>query len=506
MQTPAMEKPPVNDSQNLRTRPQKALSFTVVAILVSLTALSASAQTTDSTTPPADSTAPDSTAPDSTAPDSTAPDSTAPDSTAPDSTAPDSTEAAPPADAASMGGSTTTTETEPGGTVITTTTSDASALGDGTTTTTTVAPDGTTVSTTVPASTNPDEAAEEVQAEREPLAWRNSYFNYSINSSFCSFSRDCQLSYNPTVYTFLSLSPRWYLDPATFFTFYQALYIEHTNDDGATYQHEAQLFDTRIGLNHREALGTNFLILPGASLWLPASKTSQAAQRYFRLGASVSGTWDPGVGGFNLSAQLSYVHWFAGSNVAQTGSPYPGSTAGPSLQTPNGDPVANQANSTTSETDRVTAGLTANWQPLSGFTITLQIFYFWLQGWGLSNAAIPGVTTTGAGDFVVGDASPSHWRAFDSYNLYFQYDFVPWLQGWIGFSNSTQLASVFNADGSARSPVSLYDMQVSLGATITLDSLYESFAVAGEDDGLTPEQRQRRRQGLASRSSSGGSL
>lgn len=497
---------PVNDSQNLATRAQRdqlsmrrlsIVAGSIVSILVGLTAISASAQTSDgSTTPPSDSTPPADGAP-------------AADGAPPaDGTAP--AEATPPVDAPAADTTAdagTTTETEPDGTVITTTTSDASALGDGTSTTTTVAPDGTTVSTTVAASSNPDEVAEEVQAEREPLAWRNSYFNYSINSSFCSFSRDCQLSYNPTVYTFLSLSPRWYLDPATFFTFYQALYIEHTDDDGATYQHEAQLFDTRIGLNHREALGPNFLVLPGASLWLPASKGSQAAQRYFRLGASVSGTWDPGVGGFNLSAQLSYVHWFAGSNVAQTGSAYPGATAGPSLATPNGDPTANQASSTTSEVDRVTAGLTANWQPLSGFTITLQIFYFWLQGWGLGSAAIPGVTTsTTDGAFIVGDASPSHWRAFDSYNLYFQYDFVPWLQGWIGFSNSTQLASVFNADGSARSPVNLYDMQVSLGATITLDSLYESFAISGEDDGLTPEQRQRRRQGLASRSSSGGSL
>ncbi len=461
----------VNDSKNVFAHVQRALALAVLVAVSGLISTSALAQTSNTTT----------------------------------TTVVAPTETAPAVEETTS----TTTETAPDGTTTTTTTtSDAAALGDGTSTTTTVAPDGTTIATTIPAtaSGNPDEIAEDVQAEREPLAWRNSYFNYSINSSFCSFSRDCQLSYNPTVYTFLSLSPRWYLDPATFFTFYQALYIEHTNDDGATYQHEAQLFDTRIGLNHRESVGPNFLVLPGASLWLPASKTSQAAQRYLRLGASLSGTWDPGVGGFNLSAQFSYVHWFAGSNVAQTGSPYPGATAGPNLATPNGDPVANQASSTTSEVDRVTTGLTANWQPLSGFTITLQIFYFWIQGWGLGNAAIPGVTTATDGTLLVGDSSPSHWRAFDSYNLYFQYDFVPWLQGWIGFSNSTQLASVFNADGSARSPVSLYDMQVSLGATITLDSLYESFAIAGEDDGLTPEQRQRRRQGLARRTTSGGSL
>jgi hypothetical protein len=419
--------------------------------------------------------------------------------TAPAETAPAET---PPAE-------TTTTTTEPDGTIVTTTTpSDAAALGDGsgTSTTTTVAPDGTTISTTVPASGNPDEVAEEVQAEREPLAWRNSYFNYSINSSFCTFSRDCQLTYNPTVYTFLSLSPRWYLDPATFFSFYQAAYIEHTDDDNATYQHEFQLYDTRIALNHREALGDNFLGLVGGSLWLPTSKGSQAAQRYMRLGASVSGTWDPGVGGFNLSIQAAYVHWFAGSNVPLThGSGVPSDTASsaPSPSgAPGGDAFSNQASSSTSEIDRISAGLTANWQPLTGFTITLQIFYFWINGAGLGNAAIP----TGGGDIFVGDTSPSHFRTYTSYSIYFQYDFVPWFQGWIGFSNSTQLAQFFNDNGTLRSPVNLYDMQVSLGATVTLDSLYESVAVSGEDDGLTPEQRQRRRQGLARRSTSGGSL
>jgi len=418
----------------------------------------------------------------------------------------------PPAD----GSTSTESQTFIDGTTqtTTTTTDTGAALGttDGTTiTTTTTTPDGTTTtdSTTV-AATNPDEAAEEVQAEREPLAWRNSYFNYSINSSFCTFSRDCQLSYDPVVYTFLSLSPRWYLDPATFFSFYQAFYIEHTDDDGATYQHEFQLFDTRIALNHRESLSPNFLMLVGGSLWLPTSKGSQAAQRYFRLGASVSATWDPGVGGFNLSFQASYVRWFSGSNVAITHSPYAADPAGSTLRSPS-DPspggVANQASATTSEVDRVSAGITANWQPVSGFTITLQIFYFWLQGWGLGNSLIPGVTTTDGTAYGVGDTSPTHWRLADSYAIYFQYDFLPWFQGWIGLSNSTQLASVLNENGTARSPVALPDLQASLGATITLDSVYETFAASEEDDGLTPEQRQRRRQGLAHRTSTtGGSL
>jgi len=407
-------------------------------------------------------------------------------------------------------------------TTTTTPTSDAAALADGTTvTTTTTSPDGTTQTdeTTVAATGNADEAAEEVQSAREPLAWRNSFFNYSVNASFCSFSRDCQLSYNPTVYQFISLAPRWYVDNDTFFSFSIYALQEWTQDDGATYQNEFQMFDGRISLTHRFALGDNFMILPAAGFWMPFSKSSQAAQRYLRVGGGVSATWVPGVAGFNLSILGSYYRWLGGSNVPATSSPYPACTgdgcsgqglggsaaAGASSGGATGGPqdVSNQANGTTNEVDRITAGLIANWQPFDGapFTITLQIFYYWANGYNVA----PSTLNVGGTPITLPDNS-SHWRAYDSYSIYFQYDFVPWLQGWIGFSNSTQLAAVFNPDGSARSPVNLYDMQVAIGTTIQLDSLYESFAAADEDDGLTPEQRQRRRQGLASRSSSGGSL
>lgn len=490
----------MNDSQNVATRVQKApsLGFLSLSILVGLTAISASAwaQTSDSTTtPPADAAA----APPA---DATPPaDAAAPTGTA----APDSS--ATPAETTT----TTTTTTSDDG-ASTTTTSEAQALGDGastttTTTTTTDAPATTTEST----STNPDEAAEEVQAAREPLAWRNSFFNYSINASFCSFSRDCQLSYNPTVYQFISLSPRWYLDNDTFFSFSIYGLQEWTQDDGATYQNEFQMFDGRISLTRRFAVSEHFMILPSAGFWLPFSKSSQAAQRYLRLGAGISATWVPGVAGFNVSLLASYYRWLAGSNVALAGSPYPASglggnaSAGVSIGGATGGPqdVSNQASAVTSEVDRVTAGMIANLQPIDGtpFTITLLIYYFWAQGYPVA----PVTFDSNGSSFSLPDSS-NHWRAFDSYSIYFQYDFVPWLQGWIGFSNSTQLAAVFNPDGSARSPVDLYDMQVAIGTTIQMDALYESVAVAGEDDGLTPEQRQRRRQGLARRSTSGGSL
>jgi hypothetical protein len=417
---------------------------------------------------------------------------------------------APPEEAVDE--TTTTTTTTDGST----TTTDAAALGDGTsttTTTTTTDPSETTAS----GEETTEAEADAAQAAREPLAWRNSYFNYSINASFCSFSRDCQLSYNPTVYSFFSLLPRWYLDPATFFSLNQSAYIEHTGDDSATYQSEFQLYDTRIGFNHREAVANGqFLFLPSVTLWLPLSKASQAAQRYFGLTAGLSSTWDPGVAGFNMSLALSYRRWFAGSNVALTHSPFPATTgsgapsdgsliaSGP-ISAPvlcnSAESCANQASGSTSEADRITAGLTVNVAPVENLTLTLQIFFIWGNGFGLRDESI----ATATGNYMVGDGA-NHWRTYSSYSFYIQYDFAPWLQASLGISNSTQLSPFFSADGSVRSPVNLYDLQGSFGITVTLDSLYESFAAAGEDDGLTPEQRQRRRQGLAHRTSTGGSL
>jgi hypothetical protein len=156
---------------------------------------------------------------------------------------------------------------------------------------------------------------------------------------------------------------------------------------------------------------------------------------------------------------------------------------------------------TTVEADRITAGTTINIAPFENFTITLQIYYIWINGFGLGPASYY------AGGAVQTDSTDSsHWRAFSSYFLSFQYDVLPWLQVNANLSNSTQLAPVFSPDGSVRSPLNLNDLQVSAGLTWTLDGFYEAVTSAGEDDGLTPEQRQRRRQGLASRGSSGGTL
>ncbi|HBQ11017.1 MAG TPA: hypothetical protein DEF51_07505 [Myxococcales bacterium] len=102
------------------------------------------------------------------------------------------------------------------------------------------------------------------------------------------------------------------------------------------------------------------------------------------------------------------------------------------------------------------------------------------------------------GDVTVGDESPTHWRPFTYFNLAVAYDVLPWLNVQLGIQNSAIVAPLYNPNGSVRSPFSA-DTQVYLSTTIGLDSLYGEIVGGGEDDGLTPEERQRRRQGLAGR-------
>ncbi len=355
------------------------------------------------------------------------------------------------------------------------------------------------------------ETAEEAnarQAAHEPLAWRNSFFSYTVGSTFNSLCRGCQLSYNPTVYSTFYLFPRWYLDAQTFFVIGQGVFVEHTDDDSSTYRNEAQLYDTTIEIRRVESV-EGFSFLPAFRLTLPLSKASQAAQRYFNLGVGLTIVRGiPEAAGLTFALLVQYRRWFAGSNVPLTHSPFPATTGSGAPQAPpplpcgNGgaESCANQATGSTAEADRITAGLTVNLSPFENFTLTLQTFFLWINGFGFRDESI----ATATSDVVVSDGS-NHWRMYSSYSLQGAYDIMPWFNLALGITNATNLEPFFSENGSVRSPFNP-DTQFYLSATITLDSLYESFAASGEDDGLTPQQRQRRRQGLARRTTTGGSL
>jgi hypothetical protein len=242
---------------------------------------------------------------------------------------------------------------------------------------------------------------------------------------------------------------------------------------------------------------------------LPTSKASQAAQRYFLLGAGLTVVRViPEAWSMSIALIGSYRYWFADSNVPLTMGQYPAQPATVITRDPDGgldSPTLGQASALTSGRHVVVAGLNLNVTPLENFNLTFSAFYFTQEGHGLGNACTA-VSTERSGVLCLADQSPTHWRHLTSLTLSAAYDLNAWFNLSASVSNSTNLAPLFNDDGTLRGPFNP-DTLVSLSATVQLDGLYESLSSAGEDDGLTPEQRQRRRQGLArSTSITGGSF
>jgi hypothetical protein len=440
---------------------------------------------------PADGTTTDGTATDGTATDGTATDGTTTDGTTTDGT---TTDGGAAADA------TTTTTT------ATTAQTDASATGDSSGSATQLAaPTGEgDEGEGSAAQPSEDEAqAAEAQAAAEPLAWRNSFFSYSVSATFNSLCRDCQLSYNPNVYQFFSFTPRWYVDASTFFFLSLGAFYEFTDADGAAYNHEFQIGDFLIELR-RTVAWEGFIFIPAARLTFPSSKLSQAAQRYVNAGLGVTVVRPiPEALGMTIAAVARYQHWFAGSNVSMAQGDCIASrdTESATRSAPT-TPTGPEADTSylcngvgRNESDRIVAGVNINVTPVEHFTLTLSLFWVWSYTFDLAAAEVP--TTAGP---VRLDSQGGAWRNFTSYSLSAAYDLTDWLNLSLSVSNSTVLAPLWNDDGSVRSPFNP-DTQFSVGLTFTLDGIYNTLTAGGEDDGLTPEERQRRRQGLAQRDS-----
>lgn len=339
-----------------------------------------------------------------------------------------------------------------------------------------------------PAPSEDEAHAAEAQAAAEPLAWRNSFFNYSLAATFNTFCRGCQQSYNPTVYQFMSLTPRWYVDPATFFFLSIGAFYEFTNDDASAYNHEFQLGDMIVELR-RTIPWEGFVFIPAARLTLPTSKASQGAQRYVNGGLGVTVVRPiPEALGMTIAGVFRYQRWFAGSNVVLARGQCV--TRGIDTELAGCDGIA------ATEADRIVAGVSINVTPFEHFTVILSTFWVWSHVFDLRSEDVP----TLSGPIRVDTAGgATRWRNFTSYSLGVAYDIVEWLNLNLTVSNATVLAPLYNDDGSVRSPFNP-DTQIALGATITLDAVYTALTTSGEpDDGLTPEERQRRRQGLASR-------
>lgn len=353
--------------------------------------------------------------------------------------------------------------------------------------------------------------AEAAQAATEPLAWRNSFFSWTQGLTFNTIYPNGQQTYDPYYYWSFSLLPRWYIEPTLFLIASLGVSYELTDSNSDTYNHELALSDALVELRYTAAVD-RFVFIPAVRLTFPTSKASQAAQRYFNTGIGLTSVLQiPEFLSSNIALGLSYRRWWAGSNVSVTG-PYPGTPARPTrfntsgafdgasgdIGAPSVDSMGGAANAS----DRILVSLTFNVTPVSGFTLTLQGLMVFDHLYDNSAAYLDCATIVtqpcNAQPWEVpGDANAPRWRAFTYFTLAAAYDVQPWLNLQLGVANAGVLAPLLNDDGSVRSPFNP-DTQIYLSATVTLDGLYETITAGGEEDGLTPEERQRRRQGLAS--------
>ncbi|MEQ9073495.1 MAG: hypothetical protein RLP09_06520 [Sandaracinaceae bacterium] len=358
-----------------------------------------------------------------------------------------------------------------------------------------------------------EEAAEEAEEAEEdsgpaPLPWRSSFFTWTNQATFNSFVRDGQLSYDPTYQQSFSLSPRWYVAPMTFFWANVSLNLELTDTNGNALNRDPQIADPVVEIRHMIPW-EGFILIGQARVGLPVSKASQAAQRYLQTGLGTTIVRVVPEINLTIAGLFAYRRWFAGSNVTLVDTPQP-DVCGPTLQAPagGGAPEASsvfcgQLGSATAARDIILAGVSLTMTPFGGFSINASAFLFNTYNFELAPAEID--VDTSPEPYVIPDQSRTHWRNFTYFAVSVAYQFLPWLNVSLGVQNSGFLASAYNPDGSIRNPLVTPDTQVFLGATIGLDTLYTDVFV-GSEDNLTPEERQRRQQGLASGPSTGGSF
>lgn len=337
---------------------------------------------------------------------------------------------------------------------------------------------------------------EEQPARRGPaLTFANSFFTYTNGLSLHTLAPGAQLTYNPTWVMSFGLTPRFYLTDTTFLWLNQGLGLELTDADHTTYNHEPLLSDTTLDLR-QNIMWEGFVIQAQARLVFPLSKASQAARRILQTGAGLTISRPfPELANLTVSVNAGYRRWWATSNVARIvpgdEPDYRDGLGAPECEA-GAQPYCFQAGGTTTARDIIVTGLSFIVMPISGFTVQLSAFYMGMYGHEVADATVD----INGGTQTITDDSPTHWRHYTSFAFALGYDVLPYLNLALGIQNAPSAAPLYNPDGSVRSPFNP-DTQVYLSVTLGLDAMYNEIVGGDEEDGLTPEQRQRRRQGLA---------
>lgn len=362
----------------------------------------------------------------------------------------------------------------------------------------------------------PEEAApaEEEEAEEPsavPSPWRNTFLSYTNQVTFNSFLRGAQLSYNPAWNMSLTLLPRWYVPGAGFFRATLGVSVELTDADDNALNHEPLFGDILIDYIHPISF-EGFIFMPSARIGIPVSRASLAVQRFLSAGFGLTVVRPiPEAANLTFAAVFRYTRWFAGSNMIQVGEPQPDrcpqappSRAGTGIDAPEINTVTcDQLGTSSAASDVILAGLSVSINPTSELSISASGFMFTTQGYGLAPAYVD--VETREEPLRIDDGSPNHFRNFTYFSLSAAYQFLPWFSLELGIQNAAVVAPLYNPDGNLRNPIFTPDTEAYLTATIGIDGLIDSLT-HGEDDGLTPEERQRRRQGLSSGPRVGGAF
>ena len=312
--------------------------------------------------------------------------------------------------------------------------------------------------------------AEEAEEEGEKLAWRNSLFLWDHAMSTGTLSRSSGLTYNPTYYQSFSVRPRWYLNDDVSLRGRLDLSYELTDTDSRALNHELVLADMRFEIVHASLYEVEGIKV-GASgrLWIPTSKASRAYDMYIRPGVLVSASrpFEDVMEGLTLGANTSWAYRIGGSNVVLTDDPLPQTHATPGLDQA-GDSQVGGASRVGHD---VTLGLEASLSPIENMSIDATFTWWWQQGLGLADACVA-VDTSPTGETCIEDGSDTHMRLATWFTLGVGYDVLEWLNASLTYGH---LTGEFNPSGSRRNPFWSIDSELSLTATVTLDSLYTEF-------------------------------
>jgi hypothetical protein len=197
---------------------------------------------------------------------------------------------------------------------------------------------GDTITTTTPGSDKKGTSATESGAEEKPSPWRGSVllFDQSVTTQTIGLGADYQSS-DPTYELWFALKPRYtYYQNETKTTTLSAslwsnLYIELTNSDSTTTEHEPVLGPTFLSTSLSQVVyarddGTKTSFNLGPRLTLPTDKESRASGRYFSMGAmaglsqaiTLNGKDAPAFNGLTFGISSIYAHPFNRAIVPTT--------------------------------------------------------------------------------------------------------------------------------------------------------------------------------------------